>query len=204
MPYLADLYLASQSPRRKDLLNQIGVRFEIINVDVPEERKNGEAPAEYVQRLSLSKAKAGSGIVVDKPVLGADTIVVLDNAEQGTSRILEKPASEEEAISMLLALSDRSHQVMTAVTICDQHHSQTSLNQTTVNFRKINADEAKRYWQTGEPADKAGAYGIQGLGGVFVQSINGSYSSVVGLPLLETTQLLNLFGIPFWRSAPCD
>ncbi len=202
MPHSIDLYLASQSPRRRDLLNQIGVRFEVINVDVPEQREHGETPANYVQRLSLSKAKAGADLVVDKPVLGADTIVVLEPLEQGASIILEKPGSEEEAIGMLLALSGRTHQVMTAVTIYDQSRSQTVLNQTSVNFRKIDPVEASRYWQTGEPVDKAGAYGIQGLGSVFVESINGSYSSVVGLPLVETAQLLNSFGVPIWHSSP--
>lgn len=190
----ADIYLASQSPRRRELLSQIGVKFDLITVDVPEERAEGEVPEAYVQRLALEKARAGAAIKSDKPVLGADTIVVLGN------KVLEKPQSAEAGITMLLSLSGQSHQVMTAVCLCHNEREQIKLNRTLVRFRPIQLSEAQRYWRTGEPADKAGGYGIQGLGAVFVDSINGSYSSVVGLPLLETAQLLQAFRIPIWNA----
>ena len=188
-----DLYLASQSPRRRELLSQIGVRFDVVSVEVPEVRAQGEAPEEYVQRLAQEKAQAGIVQKQGKPVLGADTIVVLGN------KVLEKPETAEQGINMLMSLSSQSHQVMTAVCICDGDRQQLRLNRTLVRFRPIQLSEAQRYWRTGEPTDKAGGYGIQGLGAVFVDSINGSYSSVVGLPLLETSQLLKAFRIPFWN-----
>jgi len=188
-----DLYLASQSPRRRELLLQIGVRFDVVSVEVPEVRAQSEAPEEYVQRLAQEKAQAGTVQKQGKPVLGADTIVVLGN------KVLEKPETAEQGINMLMSLSSQSHQVMTAVCICDGDRQQLRLNRTLVRFRPIQLSEAQRYWRTGEPTDKAGGYGIQGLGAVFVDSINGSYSSVVGLPLLETSQLLKAFRIPFWN-----
>ncbi len=188
-----DLYLASQSPRRRELLTQIGVRFTTLSVDVPEQRREGETPEFYVTRLAQDKAQAGAGVKQDKPVLGSDTIVVLNG------KVLEKPASAEEGITMLLALSGQVHQVMTAVCLHHNGREQVRLNTTSVRFRSIQLQEAQRYWRTGEPADKAGGYGIQGLGAVFVDSINGSYSAVVGLPLLETSQLLHVFRIPVWQ-----
>jgi septum formation protein len=188
-----DLYLASQSPRRRELLTQIGVRFDVISLDVPEERDQSETPEDYVQRLAQDKAQAGAAMMQGKPVLGADTIVVLGN------KVLEKPETAERGINMLMSLSAQTHQVMTAVCLCDGDRQQLRLNRTLVRFRPIQLSEAQRYWRTGEPLDKAGGYGIQGLGAVFVDMINGSYSSVVGLPLLETSQLLKAFRIPFWN-----
>ena len=190
-----DLYLASQSPRRRELLSQIGVRFSPLSVDVAEERGPDESPEHYVQRLASEKAQAGRAIKADKPVLGADTIVVLGN------KVLEKPASAEQGINMLMSLSAQVHQVMTAVCLCDDGREEVRLNKTAVRFRHIQLSEAQRYWNTGEPADKAGGYGIQGLGAVFVDSINGSYSAVVGLPLQETSQLLRVFHVPIWQSS---
>jgi len=189
-----DVYLASQSPRRRELLTQIGVRFASIFIDVPEQRCEGEPPEEYVQRLAQEKAKAGSLVAQDKPVIGADTIVVVNN------KVLEKPATAEEGITMLMSLSGQIHHVMTAVCLQHDGREQLRLNKTMVRFRSIQLGEAQRYWRTGEPADKAGGYGIQGLAAVFVDSINGSYSSVVGLPLLETAQLLQAFQVPIWQS----
>jgi septum formation protein len=188
----ADLYLASQSPRRRDLLRQIGVHFEVLCVDVPEERQLDELPAAYVHRLAVAKAQAGAAMVGDKPVLGADTIVVLDG------RVLEKPTSEQDATEMLLALSGREHQVLTAVAIAYAQQIEVRVNTTCVRFCALDRLTIKRYWESGEPADKAGSYGIQGFGGVFVEAITGSYSAVVGLPLVETAALLTHFAIPFW------
>ena len=188
------IYLASQSPRRRELLVQIGVPYEVVQVDVEECQQQGELAADYVRRLSLDKAIAGAAKKPDKPMLGADTIVVLDN------QVLEKPASEDEAVAMLLRLSGHTHQVMTAVSLVFQAQQRTSINVTSVTFRAISDAEARRYWLSGEPKDKAGAYGIQGLGAVFVEHIEGSYSSVVGLPLFETSALLADFGVSMWSS----
>jgi septum formation protein len=191
---MTDLYLASQSPRRRELLRQIGVRYTIVDVSVLEVRAINELPLDYVQRLACAKALAGALLFNDKPVLGADTIVVLPQGD-----VLEKPKNKKHAIAMLMSLSDKQHQVMTAVSICHQQRCETRVNTSIVEFRPIDEPTALRYWQTGEPADKAGAYGIQGLGGVFVRQIIGSYSSVVGLPLLETTELLTQFNVDYWQ-----
>ncbi|MGS2717769.1 Maf family protein [Eionea flava] len=181
------IYLASQSPRRRELLEQIGISYEVLSVDVEELRLQHETPAEYVQRLSLEKAKAGVQYQPEGLVLGADTIVVLND------KVLEKPCSEQHGVEMLLQLSGNTHEVMTAVSLVRGKTIATRLNTTTVRFRPITESEARLYWQTGEPQDKAGGYGIQGRGAVFVEEISGSYSSVVGLPLFETAQLINLF-----------
>ncbi len=186
----ASIYLASKSPRRRELLAQIGVVFDVIDVNVLEQRESNEAANDYVKRLAREKAQAGAKVYADKPVLGADTIVVLGK------KILEKPQSAEQGINMLMALSGQVHHVMTAVCIAYQGREQACLNTTQVRFRNIYLSEAQAYWNTGEPADKAGGYGIQGMGAIFVDSIQGSYSSVVGLPLLETSQLLKAFNVP--------
>lgn len=192
------LYLASQSPRRRELLAQIGVNFEVLWVDVPEERQTGESPADYVTRLAADKAKAGGALLAASakpaaPVLGADTVVVLGD------QVLEKPSDAETAKVMLLQLANREHQVMTAVSFYAAEQQQTMLSVTKVQFRDIGEDEAERYWATGEPQDKAGGYGIQGLGAVFVTSIEGSYTGVVGLPIEQTYELLMRFGVPCWQ-----
>lgn len=189
------LYLASKSPRRRELLTQIGVAFSIIDVDVPEERAPDETPLDYVSRLAADKARAGSLLKPDAPVLGADTIVVLD------STVLEKPANKTQAVNMLTSLSGQTHQVMTAVSICRGTEQKTLCSRTDVRFRTVSSAEAERYWNSGEPQDKAGGYGIQGFGGVFVEEIRGSYSAVVGLPLFETSQLLQLFRLPVWNAS---
>lgn len=196
------LLLASQSPRRRELLQQIGVNYAVLNVAVAEQRKNNETPTDYVFRLAEAKARAGSDYVLTHktvastvPVLGADTVVVLDG------QVLEKPADAIAGRDMLLRLSGREHQVLTAVSLCTPTRQHTLLSVTDVTFRSISADEADRYWLTGEPCDKAGGYGIQGLGAVFVTAIRGSYSGVVGLPIEQTYLLLNDFGVPFWQES---
>lgn len=186
------LLLASKSPRRRELLKQIGTPFETVDVNVPEIRQAGEAAPDYVRRLALSKARAGAKLWPGRPVLGADTVVV-----QG-GMILEKPADAAAAAAMLALLSDNTHEVLTALAVCQDHREVASLCCSRVTFRAVSAAEAARYWRTGEPKDKAGGYGIQGLGAVFVADLHGSYSNVVGLPLMETQQLLAQFGVPTW------
>ncbi len=192
MPSQPELILASQSPRRQELLRQIGVRFAVRPSSIPEILQPGESPQAYVTRLATAKAEAvrsGTGL----PVLGADTVVVY----QG--QILEKPQDRDDAIAMLRKLSGTVHQVVTAVSLISQHGASCVVCETSVGFRPVRADEAEFYWETGEPADKAGGYAIQGFGAVFVSHIAGSYSNVVGLPLAETAQLLQESGISIWN-----
>ena len=182
------LYLASGSPRRKELLTQLGYQFERVVVDVEEQHQAGESPAEYVQRLSVDKALAGVAEVKGKaPVLGADTIVVAGD------RILEKPKDFDDARQMLRLLSGKRHQVMTAVTVASDQRQETRLVTTDVWFKTLSDKEIENYWQSGEPQDKAGSYGIQGIGGKFVERIDGSYYAVVGLPLVETDIMVQDF-----------
>jgi septum formation protein len=183
-----DIHLASQSPRRRELLAQIGIRHDVIAVEVDETPRAGEAPAEYVLRLALAKARAGHRLRPDRPVLGADTAVVQDD------RILGKPLDRQDAAAMLAQLSGREHRVLTAVALVGDRE-ETRLSVSRVRFRPIDAAEAAAYWETGEPADKAGGYAVQGLGALFVESIGGSYSGVMGLPLFETGELLRRAGI---------
>jgi len=177
--------LASKSPRRQELLTQLQIDFCLVDVEVDETPFANENPADYVRRLAIEKAQAGGlKAGLDLPVLGADTIVVIDN------QILGKPRSQQDCLAMLTLLSGRSHQVMTSVAIVSAKGQVSDLIITDVTFRDILDAEKLQYWQTGEPCDKAGGYGIQGLGGKFVQRINGSYYAVVGLPLMETERLL--------------
>jgi septum formation protein len=194
-----DLYLASQSPRRRALLNQIGVRHTVVSVDVAESRQVDELPGEYVQRLARAKASAGFAEVqrlglASRPVLGADTIVVCDQF------ILEKPADAADGATMLHLLSGRSHEVITAVAVCEGERLEQAITITEVRFRWLDDAEITAYWHTGEPQDKAGGYAIQGFGAVFVDAINGSYSNVVGLPLETSVQLLRNFNVPWWQT----
>jgi len=187
------LYLASASPRRQELLTQLGVNFSIVEHDVDEVVRENESPEVYVERLAVEKAN--SGLQPDEvgiPVLGADTIVVCDGV------ILEKPKDKGDAAVMLKRLSGRSHQVLTAVALDNGNRKVSVVVSSTVWFGVVSDEDAARYWATGEPCDKAGGYGIQGLGGSFVSRIEGSYSAVVGLPIYETGQLLTQFSIPFW------
>ncbi|WP_107850954.1 Maf family protein [Oceanimonas marisflavi] len=184
------LYLASASPRRRELLAQLGVNFALVRLEVEECRQPGEAAADYVQRLARDKARAGVALAPQPlPVLGGDTIVVVDG------EVLEKPQSEVHGKAMLRRLSGRTHQVMTAMALATGGGCETVLVTTEVTFRALSDRDIDRYWHTGEPADKAGGYGIQGLGGRFVSRINGSYSAVVGLPLVETEALLHRNGV---------
>ncbi|CCJ87349.1 Maf family protein [Cronobacter dublinensis] len=185
---MTDLYLASGSPRRQELLGMLGVSFERLVPGVEEQRAEKEAPQDYVTRLARDKARAGVALAArDLPVLGADTIVVLDGD------VLEKPRDAAHAAEMLRRLSGQTHQVMTAVALADSLRMRERLVITRVTFRALTAQDIAAYVESGEPMDKAGAYGIQGLGGCFVRSIEGSYHAVVGLPLVETWELLSEF-----------
>ena len=185
------LILASRSPRRAALLAAVGLEFEVVPADVDEVRLPGEPPADYVTRLARDKARAVCR--PDAVALGSDTAVVLDD------QVLGKPRDRAEGVAMLLALSARSHVVMTGVAASDGQRVESLCVTTRVHFRAIDAWEAEAYWDTGEGADKAGGYGIQGIGGIFAESILGSYSAVVGLPLAETERLLRNFGVDTWR-----
>lgn len=184
------LYLASASPRRRELLSQLEVPFELVLPQVEEQRQPTETAVDYVQRLARDKAIAGAAMAAESlPVLAGDTIVVLDGD------VLEKPTDKADGLAMLRRLSGRSHQVMTAMALAWQDHLEVVLVTTEVSFRPLSDTDIERYWASGEPTDKAGGYGIQGLGGRFVARINGSYSAVVGLPLVETEALLRRGGV---------
>ncbi|HAQ74238.1 Maf family protein [Stutzerimonas nitrititolerans] len=191
---MAALFLASASPRRRELLTQIGVPFELLSITLDETPLPAERPEAYVQRLAREKALAGWAVVGDDSVavLGADTTVVIDE------RILGKPADRAEGLLILESLSDREHHVLTAVALANRGACEVRLVTSRVRFRRIERAEAEAYWASGEPCDKAGGYAIQGWGAVFVAELRGSYSAVVGLPLCETVQLLDQAGIARW------
>lgn len=198
---MASLYLASGSPRRRELLAQIGVPFVTLGAAIDESALPAEPAHGYVERLALEKARAGLASLADNTdavVLGADTAVVLDG------QILGKPQDRSEALAMLAALSGREHQVLTAVALASRTRSAVQVVTSRVTFRPLRPGEAEAYWATGEPCDKAGSYGIQGLAAVFVSQLQGSYSAVVGLPLCETAQMLNEFAIPCWQTVPVN
>jgi len=188
------LFLASASPRRRELLAQIGVPFSLVSVSVDETPSPTESPEAYVERVARDKALAGLVSLGgrDGCVLGADTSVVLDQ------HILGKPADRADGLAMLAALSGRTHRVMTAVALASRSACEVRVVISEVTFCTIDEAEAERYWDSGEPADKAGGYAIQGWGAVFVSQLHGSYSAVVGLPLCETAQLIDAFGFPRW------
>lgn len=194
---MSSLYLASASPRRRELLQQIGVPFSLLAVSVDETPLPDEAAEDYVRRVALDKARAGLAVLPDANacVLAADTSVVLDQ------RILGKPADRADGLAMLAALSGRSHRVLTAIVLANRSACEVRLVDSEVEFRSIDASEAQAYWNSGEPRDKAGGYAIQGWGAVFVSQLHGSYSAVVGLPLCETAQLLDRFGLPRWSKS---
>jgi septum formation protein len=190
------LYLASASPRRSELLRQIGVRFRVRPAAVAEDRLAGETPEAYVVRVAAAKAEAvWAALDAEDPVLGADTAVVLDG------EVLGKPQTPVEAAAMLERLSGRAHEVLTAVALRHGGGLETRLSRSEVRFRPTTAPERLAYCATGEPFDKAGGYGIQGHAAVFVEELKGSYSGVVGLPLFETAELLARCGVPFWLTA---
>lgn len=186
------LCLASASPRRRDLLASIGVPVTVHPCDIDETPLAGETAQAYVQRLAVAKAEAAAPLT-DLPTLGSDTAVVVDG------RILGKPVDAGEAAEMLRLLSGRSHEVLTAVAVSGPEGMLTCCVATQVMMREISDDEIAAYWRTGEPADKAGGYAIQGLAAIFVKQIQGSHSAVVGLPLFETTHLLCRQGVPIWQ-----
>lgn len=184
------LHLASSSPRRREILHALGIAFTHAGVDIDETPEPAESPEALVLRLAESKARAAAASRGgDLPILAADTIVALDDVPLG------KPADEAEALGMLGSLSARSHLVLTAVALMSDGELRSDRSVSEVRFREILPDEARAYWQSGEPADKAGAYAIQGLGGIFVEAVSGSYSGIVGLPVFETAGLLRRAGV---------
>ncbi len=191
------LILASASPRREKLLRQLGVNFVSEPQDIIEEKRIDESPEKFVKRMAEEKASSAFGKRKEKDivVVASDTIVVCDK------RVLGKPKDKSDGIKMLLTLSNKTHRVLSAVTVANTLRYKSTVSETSVSFREISEIEAEYYWDSGEPEGKAGGYAIQGCGAVFVQSINGSYSGVMGLPLFQTAQLLSEFGIHSWQSA---
>jgi septum formation protein len=194
-PHAPVLCLASVSPRRHELLEQIGVPHVLTAPDVDEARLPGEAAADYVVRIARAKATSVAARGAGLPVLAADTTVMLDGA------ICGKPRDAEQGIALLLRLSGRSHSVLTAVALAAGGSLQHRLSASEVRFRQLSRAECIAYWASGEPRDKAGGYALQGRGAVFVEHLSGSYSGVVGLPLFETAQLLEAAGLRCWEAA---
>lgn len=188
------LRLASVSPRRRELLAQIGVSHVVTGAHIDESHHPGERPHDYVQRMARTKARTVWEQDVSLPVLGADTTVVLDG------KVFGKPADRADAERMLSLLSGRTHEVLTAVALASAQGVSIRVSVSAVRFRALAAEEIAAYWATGEPHDKAGAYAIQGLGAVFVESLTGSFSGVMGLPLFETSELLREAGVPCWST----
>ena len=183
--FLMAIILASASSRRAELLLQLGLKFEVKPADIDESVHAGETDADYVQRMALEKGEEVRQCChPEDVVISADTVVCIDQ------QILGKPKNEENAIQMLTSLSGCVHTVLTAVVVSQSEYLGYSLSKSMVTFRALSQDEIKRYWQTGEPQDKAGAYAIQGLGAMFVKNLQGSFSGVMGLPIYETAQLL--------------
>ncbi len=198
----ARIYLASRSPRRRDLLAQIGIRFDVLQFradpradsEIDEAAIAGESADSYVVRVARAKAAFAARLLesrhlLPRPLLSADTTLDLDG------EIIGKPRNEAEAQQILARLSGRTHRVLTAVAVTDQIRLEHVLNISDVRFRKIEADEIRRYVRSGEAMDKAGAYAIQGRAGAFVEEIRGSHSGIVGLPLCDTAILLRQFGV---------
>ena len=179
------IYLASKSYRRYELLKQIGINFEVVDVDIDESCKENENPINYVRRIAIEKARAGKLLTKNNfPVLAADTAVTLDNF------VLGKAECKEDAMNMLEKLSGRTHNVISAVTVIDKKES-TKVNISKVIFKKLSKKDIYSYCETDEPIGKAGGYAIQGKGALFIEKLEGSYSGVMGLPLAETHQLLS-------------
>ncbi len=187
-------YLASKSPRRQELLQQIGVRFKLVDADVDESAFPMQNPGEYVLTLARAKAAAGYASLSNSsmpfnPILGADTCVVIDN------EILGKPVDKDDALRMLARLSGATHRVYTGIALYHAGEMNTRISASSVTFAKLRPEQIENYWVSGEPIDKAGAYAIQGRAAAFVTHMSGSYSGVVGLPLYETVQLLTEAGV---------
>jgi len=187
---MSEIVLASASPRRAELLDQIGIKYHVQVVDIDESSQLEESAEVLVQRLAIEKAQS---TIPQKyhhmPVLGADTLGVLDD------KLLVKPLDYEHAYEMLSSMSGKWHEILSAVAISYQGQTQVRLNRNRVLFRPLSDDKILEYWQTGEPQDKAGAYAIQGLAATFIERIEGSYSGIMGLPLFETAELLEHFSI---------
>lgn len=197
------IYLCSQSPRRRELLKQIGVNYEMLllrsdprrNICVDETPHENEDPVEYVQRICRAKAQAGWDALLYRnlppfPVLAADTTVTIDG------KIIGKPRDNNHAAEILRELSGRQHQVLTALAVTYEERTEMRLSTTTITFAELDEQRIRRYLLSNEAHDKAGAYGIQGCAGAFVERIDGSYTGVMGLPLFETVELLKVFGYP--------
>jgi len=197
------IYLASRSPRRRELLGQIGVRFDLLlfraapreDAEVNEAWLPGETPEAYVQRVARAKAEFAAGLlahrrILARPVLAADTTLDLDG------EVIGKPRDEADAAAILARLSGRRHRVLTAIAMARDDRVEHRLSISVVHFRELSTDEIRRYVNSGEPTDKAGAYGIQGRAAMFIEEIHGSHSGIVGLPLCETALLLRDFGYP--------
>lgn len=190
------LVLASASPRRAELLRQIGLKFDVVISNAPEDVPSGPLdPGKLVMDLAAAKVTQVAHSLTESVIIGADTVVVLAN------RILGKPASPEEAVAMLTALSGEKHRVFTGVALAEVSTGKlvTDYEMTEVTFRSLSPAEVRAYVNTGEPLDKAGAYGIQGLGAVFVERIEGCYFNVVGLPLSKLVRMLEGCGVSIWR-----
>jgi nucleoside triphosphate pyrophosphatase len=188
------LCLASNSPRRRELLAQIGVAHEVEPADIDESRRPQEPPHDYVLRVAREKALEVHSRRPGLPVLAADTAVVLDG------KVFGKPRDRRHALAMLAHLCGRAHRVLTAVALVTRAGLTSALSESTVRLRATTEAERAAYWDTAEPRDKAGAYAIQGLGAVFVESLEGSFSGVMGLPLFETARLLSGAGVAYWTS----
>jgi septum formation protein len=186
--------LASVSPRRAQLLEQIGVPYVLSAADIDESSRPGEPAADYVVRIARAKALAVHARERALPVLAADTTVVLDEA------ICGKPADEAEGVAMLLSLSGRTHRVFTAVALATGAGVNYRLSASEVRLRPLSRAECLAYWASGEPRDKAGGYAVQGRAAVFIEYLRGSYSGVMGLPLFETAELLRAAGVPYWQA----
>lgn len=181
------IYLASRSPRRRELLQQIAVDFAVINPDIDETPHAAELPLDYVRRIAIEKAQAGKALLLEadlKPVLAADTSVVLNNA------IFGKPVDDADARRMLKQLSGQTHQVLSAVALATNQQTLCQISANEVRFCELSDADIDWYLQTGEGQDKAGSYAVQGLAALFIESIQGSYSGIMGLPIRETGQLL--------------
>ncbi|MCJ8341046.1 MAG: Maf family nucleotide pyrophosphatase [Pseudomonadales bacterium] len=188
------LVLASSSPRRKKILIDLGVSFEAQGADIDESLRSGELATDYVQRLAREKCQRILSLSArDITVLGSDTSVVIGQ------QILGKPESEQQAVDMLMSLSGKWHTVMTAVALVNRDKLRQIVVSSEVEFCQLDEQMCRSYWMTGEPADKAGSYAIQGVGARFVKQIRGSYSAIVGLPVVETADLLLEFNIPIWN-----
>jgi septum formation protein len=185
--------LASASPRRSQLLEQIGVRHRVRPTEIDETPRPGEAPEAYVARLAAGKAEAAWAADPSRPVLAADTAVALG------AELFGKPEDQNDGVRMLAALAGRTHRVLTAVAVRSGGGLRSALSVSDVSFRALTPAECRRYWETGEPRGKAGGYAIQGLAATFITRLAGSYSGVMGLPLAETAQLLAAAGVRLWN-----